>query len=100
MRNLLYIVRLRALAKRAHVGVDRARGGGDGAAGAAAAQRSMATTSAPRSRRPPAATSSKTGAVTIGHAQLRIDLEAAGAGWRDMLVGVLEAAAGAAVAVA
>ncbi len=39
----------------------------------------------------------RTDGVSIGHAQLRIDLDAAGARWRETLLHALEAAAAAEV---
>jgi hypothetical protein len=93
VRNLLYIVRLRTLAKRA---------------GVASVAREDAPSGQPvlsirmldgRDLRAQLAASARRelergGVVTIGHAQMRIDLEAAGDGWRDIVVRALEAAAG------
>ncbi|MDP9238261.1 MAG: transcription-repair coupling factor [Chloroflexota bacterium] len=92
VRNLLYIVRLRMLAKRARVATiarEEAPGGPpvlslrtiDGHD-----FRSQMTASE-------RAALERSGAVTIGHAQMRIDLEAAAGDWRDLLVRALEAAA-------
>jgi transcription-repair coupling factor (superfamily II helicase) len=93
VRNLLFIVRLRALARRGDVAsVGREDSGGrplltlrtaDGV--------DLRERIAPRVQRDLAAS----GGVTIGRTQLRMDLEVLGDRWRDVLVEVLEAAAGA-----
>jgi len=97
VRNLLYIVRLRVLAKRAHIAsIARET--------AAAGQAVLSLRAhegydfraeiAPSMRRE----LEHAGAVTVGHAQVRIDLEAAGASWRELAVAVLDAAAAAVAA--
>ncbi len=92
VRNLLYIVQVRVLAKRAHIAsiardesaagsrvlVVRAKDGYD-----------FGVQIAPRTRRE----LEHADGVTVGHAQLRIDLELAGDVWRETLVRVLAAAA-------
>jgi transcription-repair coupling factor (superfamily II helicase) len=92
-RNLLYIIRLRVLAKRAHVisiAREEAPGGQPVLSLRAAEGHDF------REQMPPSARAAleRDGGVTVGHAQLRIDLEAAGAAWRDLLVRALQAAAG------
>ncbi|MBI5285635.1 MAG: transcription-repair coupling factor [Chloroflexi bacterium] len=92
VRNLLYIVQMRVLAKRAHVAsVAREEGPGgqqvlllrtlDGydfrAQLSPADQRDL----------------EREDGVSIGHAQLRIDIAAAGDRWREILLHALEAAA-------
>ncbi len=92
VRNLLYIVRLRALARRANVAsiareetpsaqsmlVVRALDGYD-----------VRQQISPSKRRE----LESSGVMTIGHNQIRIDLAAAGDSWRDVLAAALEAAA-------
>ena len=92
VRNLLYIVRVRALAKRAHIAsIAREEGA---AGGRVLAVRALdgydfgATIALPARR-----DLERTDGVTIGHAQLRIDLQLAGDRWRETLVRALEAAA-------
>ncbi|MEK7693153.1 MAG: transcription-repair coupling factor, partial [Chloroflexota bacterium] len=94
VRNLLYIVRVRVLAKRAHI-ASIARE--EGAAGGRVLSVRALDGYDFRAQLAPAARREleRADGVTIGHAQLRIDLELAGGGWRDTLVRVLEAAAGA-----
>ena len=97
VKNLLFVVRLRGLAKRAGIASVQRE---DGAGGRpilslrTADSRDLRAQIGPRAQRD----LEKTGAVTLGHTQLRIDLDAAGEGWRDVLLEALEAAAGAAVA--
>ena len=94
VRNLLYIVRLRVLAKRAHV-ASIAREDGP-AGGPVLSLRTFdgyelsGQLSAPARR-----DLEREDGVSIGRAQLRIDLDAAGARWREILLHALEAAAGA-----
>jgi len=96
VRNLLFIVRLRALAALAGVAsiareeregreflVVRVREGVDLRARVpAGARREL----------------ERVDGVSVGHNQIRLDLEVAGDGWRDVLVEALDAAAGASVA--
>ncbi len=91
VRNLLYIVQVRALAKHAHIAsIAREEGAGAG--------RTLILRSADgydfRSRMTLAARHAleRTDGVTVGNAQLRIDLELAGDAWRDTLILALEAA--------
>jgi transcription-repair coupling factor (superfamily II helicase) len=96
VRNLLFVVRLRGLAKRAGIAsVQREEGPGGRPILSlrTADSRDLRAQIGPRAQRD----LEKTGAVTLGHTQLRIDLDAAGGGWRELLVEALEAAAGAAV---
>lgn len=92
VRNLLFIVHLRALAKRAGV-VSIAREdapSGQPVLTVRAAQGEDFRARIPLSRRREL---ERDGIATIGHNQMRIDLDAAGDGWRDLLVRMLEAAA-------
>jgi transcription-repair coupling factor (superfamily II helicase) len=94
VRNLLYIVRVRVLAKRAHIAsISREEGA---AGGRVLSVRALdgydfRAQLAPTARRE----LERADGVTIGHAQLRIDLALAGDQWRETLVKALEAAAGA-----
>ena len=94
VRNLLYIVRLRVLAKRAHV-ASIARE--DGPAGQPVLSlRTLDGYDVGRQLSLTARRDLERGdGVTVGHAQIRIDLDAAGARWRHTLLEALEAAAGA-----
>jgi transcription-repair coupling factor (superfamily II helicase) len=96
VRNLLYIVRLRALARLADV-TSIAREDRDGREFLVLRSRDGIDL---RARLPLATRNEleRTDSVTIGHNQVRIDLEIADARWRDVLVEALEAAAGAEVA--
>jgi transcription-repair coupling factor (superfamily II helicase) len=90
VRGLLYIVRTRALARRAGVtSVAREEGPGGRPILSLRSEEDL------RARIPPDAqrTLVASGAVTLGRTQVRIDLEAAGDAWRDVLTGALEAAA-------
>jgi transcription-repair coupling factor (superfamily II helicase) len=96
VRNLLYIVRVRVLARRAGIGAI-AREESDGRrilSVRAADGRDLRSHVAPSARHE----LERTGSITLGHAQLRIDLAVAGAGWRDLLVEALEAIGAAALA--
>jgi len=92
VRNLLYSVRVRELAERAGVvSVSRE----DGAGGrmmlvVRAAPGRDFRDMAPRARHE----LDRSGIVSVGHNQVRIDVAAAGGRWRELLVDVLEAAAG------
>ena len=102
VRNLLYIVRLRALARRAGV-ASIAREDGAGGQPVLSVRALDTPDNGRRDFREALAASRRRdfergGVVTVGHAQIRIDLGAAGTGWRDMMVEVLEAAAGAVAA--
>ncbi|TAK61853.1 MAG: transcription-repair coupling factor, partial [Dehalococcoidia bacterium] len=93
VRNLLYIVKARVLAKRAGVAsVTRE----DGAGGRPIL--SLRTTEGHDFRQQLSLTArgdlERADGVSIGHNQLRIDLDAAGANWRETLLQALEAAAG------
>ena len=90
VRNLLYIVQVRLLAKHAHIAsIAREEGAGAG--------RTLILRSADgydfRGRLTPAARRAleRADGVSVGNAQLRIDLDDAGDGWRDTLLQVLEA---------
>ena len=91
MRNLLFVVRVRVLARRAElVSVQREDAGGRlilVIRGADA--RDLRAQIAPSARH----TLERTNAVTFGRTQLRLDLEALGDAWRDALVQALEALA-------
>ena len=94
VRNLLYIVRLRVLAKRAGVAsIQREEGPGGRPVLSLRTREGIDL----RARLSGAARRELEGSgrVTVGHNQLRIDLDAAGAGWRDLLLQALEAAVGA-----
>jgi transcription-repair coupling factor (superfamily II helicase) len=91
VRNLLYIVRLRTLARRAAVqAISREEQHGRemlvvrGADGV-----DLRGRLSPEARR----ALERTNAVTVGHGQIRLDLEALGDTWRSALVNALEAAA-------
>ena len=91
VRNLLYIVRVRGLAKRAHIASisrDESAAGARVLSVRALDGYDFATTIATATRRQ----LEREDGVTIGHARLTIDLVLAGDGWRDTLVRVLEAA--------
>jgi hypothetical protein len=97
VRNLLYIVRLRVLAKRAGVASVAREDAPSGQPVLSIRMldgRDLRAQLAPSARRE----LERGGVVTIGHAQMRIDLEAAGDGWREVVVQSLEAAAGEQVA--
>ncbi len=98
VRNLLYIVKLRALAKRAHVAsIAREEApGGQPMLLLRAVDGIDFQTEMPASER---VVLERGGGVTVGHAQLRIDLEAARGEWRAVLERVLLVAAGAKTAV-
>ncbi len=93
VRNLLYIVRLRVLAKRAHVASVQREDGPGGRPILSLRTldgydfRQQLSLSARRDLE-------HADGVSIGHNQLRIDLDAAGADWRNTLLEALEAAAG------
>jgi transcription-repair coupling factor (superfamily II helicase) len=90
VRNLLYVVRLRTLARRAGVqSVAREEGPG----GRPIVSIRSADGADFRARMPLSERSAleRTGAVAVGHAQVRIDLEVAGEAWRDILLDVLQA---------
>ncbi|HYM14729.1 MAG TPA: transcription-repair coupling factor [Dehalococcoidia bacterium] len=94
VRNLLLVVRLRALAKRAGIASVQQEEGAGGRPALllrTADGRDLRTGLSPGARRALEAT----GAVTLGHQQLRIDLRTAGEGWPSLLLDALEAAAGA-----
>ena len=92
VRNLLYIVHVRGLAKRAHIASisrDESAAGGRVLSVRALDGYDFGAQIAAKSRRD----LEREDGVTIGHARLRIDLELAGDGWRETLVRVLEAVA-------
>ncbi|MHB8514739.1 MAG: transcription-repair coupling factor [Dehalococcoidia bacterium] len=93
VRNLLYIVRLRALAKRAHVGAIAREERGDGQPVLLVRSQNDAEITA---RMPPAQKRDleRMDGVSVGRAQLRIDMALLGAAWREALLRVLEALAG------
>ncbi len=96
VRNLLYIVRLRTLAKRAHVAsIGREDREGQSILVLRTAEGStFGAQLSPAGRRD----LERTDGVTVGNEQLRIDLSLAVDRWRELLVEVLEAAAGAELA--
>jgi transcription-repair coupling factor (superfamily II helicase) len=99
VRNLLYIVRLRALAARAGVASIAREERGDGQSTLLLRAPNDAVIAAdlpPSARRQIEAMDG----VRIGRAQARIDMALLGAGWREALVEVLEALAGAAAVAA
>jgi transcription-repair coupling factor (superfamily II helicase) len=95
VRNLLYVVGLRALAKR--VGAQSvAREDGPGGRAVISIRsvdsRDFRAILAPAARRE----LERDGTVTVGHTQIRIDLEAIGDAWRDLTQRTLDMLAGAA----
>ncbi|MBI5287788.1 MAG: transcription-repair coupling factor [Chloroflexi bacterium] len=93
VRNLLYVVHLRTLAKRAGVqSVAREDGPGGRAiiSMRSVDSRDFQAMLAPSARRE----LERTGAVAVGHTQLRIDLESAGEGWRELTQRTLDMLAG------
>jgi transcription-repair coupling factor (superfamily II helicase) len=96
VRNLLYIVRLRTLAKLADV-TSIAREDREGREILVVRSREGVDL---RARIPTAGRREleRVDGVSVGHNQIRIDLEVTGEGWRDVLVEALDAAAGAAAA--
>ena len=93
VRNLLYIVRLRTLAKRAHIasiGRDERIEGQPALVLRTADGHDFASVLSGAARRD----LERIDGVTIGNEQLRLDLGLAGDGWRDLLVRALEGAAG------
>jgi transcription-repair coupling factor (superfamily II helicase) len=96
VRHLLYIVRLRLLAQRAHVASiarDEGAGGRSILMLRSVEGHDIAASMSTANRR----ALEREDGITIGRTQLRIDLEAAGDRWREIVVDVLEAAAGATV---
>jgi len=97
VRNLLYIVQMRVLAKRAHV-ASVAREEGPGGQQVlllrAVDGYDFRAQLSPADRRE----LEREDGVSIGHAQLRIDIAAAGDRWREVLLHALEAASSAEVA--
>jgi len=91
VRNLLYIVRLRTLAKLADV-TSIAREDREGREILVVRSREGVDL---RARIPLAGRREleRVDGVSVGHNQIRIDLEATGEGWRDVLVEALDAAA-------
>ena len=91
VRNLLYVVRLRVLARRAHVAAIVREESASGhkvllvrtADGIDLRERMSAAVRRDLERMD---------GVVLGHTQMRIDLDAAGTGWREVLVAALEAA--------
>ena len=93
VRNLLYIVHIRVLAKRAHVASisrDERTEGAHVLSVRTLDGHDFAVQIAPSARR----NLERADGVAIGHAQLRIDLALAGDAWRDTLVQALQSAAG------
>ena len=93
VRNLLFIVRTRVLAKRAGIGsiAREERESREVLAIRASDSRDLrAQLDADGRRR-----LEQTDGVVIGHNQIRIDLEVAGEAWRDLLLDALHASAGA-----
>jgi transcription-repair coupling factor (superfamily II helicase) len=96
VRNLLYVVRLRVLARIADV-VSIAREDPEGRDVLVVRSREGVDLRA----RVPASLRrelERTDGMTVGHNQIRIDLEVAADAWRDALVAALDAVAGAEVA--
>jgi transcription-repair coupling factor (superfamily II helicase) len=92
VRNLLYVLHLRTLARRAEV-QSIAREDGPGGR-AIISIRSAGSGDFRMKLLPPAVRAfERGGIVTVGHSQLRIDVEAAGERWRQVLEDVLSAAA-------
>ncbi|HXK34800.1 MAG TPA: TRCF domain-containing protein, partial [Dehalococcoidia bacterium] len=92
VRNLLYVVHLRALAKRAGViaiAREEAPSGQPVLTVRAVQGEDFRARVAPSRRRD----LERDGIATIGHNQMRINLDAAGDGWRELLARMLEAAA-------
>jgi transcription-repair coupling factor (superfamily II helicase) len=96
VRNLLYAVHLRILARRAGI-QSVAREDGTGGRAVITIRSESADL---RSRLKPSEQREleRTGAVSVGHQQIRIDLEAAGDDWRDLLLDMLSRVAGASAA--
>jgi len=93
VRNLLFVVHLRTLAKRAGVqSVAREDGPGGRAiiSMRSVDSRDFQAMLAPSARRE----LERGGVVTVGHTQLRIDLESAGEGWRELTQRTLDMLAG------
>jgi transcription-repair coupling factor (superfamily II helicase) len=93
VRNLLYIVHIRVLAKRAHIASisrDERTAGAHVLSLRTQDGYDFGVQLSPSSRR----NLERADGVTIGHAQLRIDLAVAGDAWRDTLVRALQSAAG------
>jgi transcription-repair coupling factor (superfamily II helicase) len=89
VRSLLYIVRVRVLAKRAGIGTIATEDSGG---------RTMVVVRAPdgedlRARMAAGARREleSSGGVAVGHNQVRLDIEALGDGWREQLVAALQA---------
>ncbi len=97
VRNLLFIVRLRALARRANIGGIAREERADGRTVLVARTQNDAeiTASLASSVR---LDLERTDGITLGRAQMRVDVTLLGDGWRDALVGALESLAGLAVA--
>jgi transcription-repair coupling factor (superfamily II helicase) len=95
VRNLLYIVRVRVLAKRAGLAsvAREERDGRETIVIRAADGTDLRDQLDAEGRR----NLERSGAVTIGRSQLRIDLEVAGDSWRDLLLDAVGAASGAAL---
>jgi transcription-repair coupling factor (superfamily II helicase) len=91
VRNLLFIVRTRVLAKRAGIGsiAREERESREVLAIRAADSRDLRAQLDPDGRR----RLEQTDGVVIGHNQIRIDLEVAGDAWRDLLLDALHASA-------
>jgi transcription-repair coupling factor (superfamily II helicase) len=96
VRNLLYVVRLRSLAARAGVqSVAREEGAGGRTVITIRSQDAPQGGGDFRAKMRPSARREleRTGAITIGHQQVRIDAEAAGEEWRELVEQVLRATA-------
>jgi transcription-repair coupling factor (superfamily II helicase) len=93
VRNLLFIVRARVLAKRAGIGsiAREERESREVLAIRASDSRDLRAQLATDGRRH----LERADGVVIGHNQIRIDLEVAGDRWRDLLLDALQASAGA-----
>jgi hypothetical protein len=98
VRNLLFVVRVRVLAKQAELAsVQREESDGRPFLVIRGAElRDLRATIAPSAR----AEFARTDGITLGRNQLRLDLEVLGEGWREVLVSALESLAGAPEAVA
>jgi transcription-repair coupling factor (superfamily II helicase) len=89
VRNLLYAVHLRILARRTGI-QSVAREDGTGGRPVITI-RSESADLRGRLRHSQQRDLERTGAISVGHQQIRIDLEAAGDTWRNLVLGVMEA---------
>jgi transcription-repair coupling factor (superfamily II helicase) len=92
VRNLLYAVHLRILARRA--GIQSVAREDDHGGRAVITIRSESADLRSRLKPSEQRELERTGAVTVGHQQIRIDLEAAGDAWRVLLLKILQTLSG------